>query len=190
MNSSLVCVLAALTFIFSGCAYHAGSGDRHIPGGYHAISVPIFKNKTPETGIEVYFTNSLIREIERSRVGRVADPENSQVTLEGTIDSVKYVGAAENPGTTDQTFIPNNTVLYTSYQIVVVANLVLKRNSDKKVLWQAKFQKQSSYQTPDIGIIGLTGANALYNASAHYQNIELLAADMMSEAHDRLTENF
>lgn len=170
--------------------YHAGSGDRRIPGGYHAISVPVFKNRTPETGIEVYFTNSMIREIQRSRVGRIADPDNSQVTLEGTIDSVKYLGAAEIAGAPDAKTIPDNTVLFTSYQIVVSTTMVLKRNSDKKVLWHANFSKQTTYQTPTIGIIGLTGANALYNSSAHYQNIEVLAADMMSEAHDRLTENF
>ena len=55
--------------ILAGCAYHAGSGDRQIPGGYRSIAVPVFKNQTNEPGIEAYFTNAMIVEIERARVG-------------------------------------------------------------------------------------------------------------------------
>jgi hypothetical protein len=191
----IACALLALTTLNS-CAYRAGSGDRQIPGGYRAIAVPVFKNLTHEAGVEVYFTNSLIREIERSRIGSVTPKETSQVTLEGTVDSVQYAGIAPIVGT-GENGLPGGTVLNTQYNITVGTTLRLRRNSDGKVLWEASFSKGQTYQTPRIGLIGgkggstvLSGADAVYNHSARYQNIETIAADMMLEAHDRLTENF
>lgn len=185
--SVITCFVAGLA-ILVGCAYHAGSGDRQIPGGYRSIAVPVFKNQTNEPGIEAYFTNAMIVEIERARVGTVTEKANSQVTLEGTIQNVKYVGGGPVAG--DNILLPINTVLNTTYTVIVTVKLQLKRNSDLKVLWEGNFSKNSTYQTPKVGIVGLTSVNATYNQSARYQNIQLIAADMMSEAHDRLTENF
>jgi hypothetical protein len=192
--SALVCALIILG-VFNGCAYRAGSGDRQIPGGYRAIAVPVFKNNTHESGIEVFFTNSLVREIERSRIGSVTDKASSQVTLEGSIDSIVYSGSAPIVGDdTNATGLPSGTFLNSQTNITVNTTLRLRRNSDGKVLWEASFSKGQTYQTPRIGIINgstaLSGADAVYNHSARYQNIETIAADMMLEAHDRLTENF
>lgn len=183
----------ACGFVFSGlalmmvsCAYHAGSGDRQIPGGYRAIAVPVFKNQSHETGIEVYFTNSIIRELERAHIGTVVDKQNSQVTLEGIIDNVSYT--AVNPQ--DIYLLPGTTILNTAYNITLGCTLRLRRNSDERVLWEASFRKDQSYQTPKIGYLNINSVNALYNHSARNQNIEAMAADMMAEAHDRMTENF
>lgn len=169
----------------SACAYRAGYGDRQIPGGYHAIAVPVFKNQSRETGAEVYFTNAIIRELERSRIGVVTTKENSQVTLEGIVDSIVFDnGNAFDAG-------PGSSVLGTTVRTIATVTLRLRRNSDQRVLWENAFTKESNYTPPKIlKIQELTAANALYNQSARYQNIELIAADMMVEAHDRLTENF
>lgn len=176
--------LCSMVLLLSGvsCAYHAGPLDRQIPGGYREIAVPVFRNITPETGVEVYFTNAFIRALERSRVGRVASQNDSQVTLEGNIDSIQY--SASNPNKSG--FL----LLNREYRIYIKATLVLRRNSDKTILWQDVFTSEGSYSTPRIQTEGLNSANALYNHSARYQNIQTLATDMMNEAHDRLTENF
>ncbi|MES2962461.1 MAG: LptE family protein [Bdellovibrionota bacterium] len=178
----VVCVLAAVT----GCAYRFGETDREIPGGYRTVSVPTFANKTQEAGIEVYFTNAIVREIERSRIGRVTSRSEAQTTLEGVVDSVQFAGGSPVEGT----FLPSNTVLNTQYRIVVTTTLSLYRNSDRKLLWQGNFSNERSYLAPIIGIESLNSANATYNQSARYQNIQGMAADMMTEAHNRLTENF
>jgi hypothetical protein len=52
--------------LLTGCAYRFGNVSRSLPGGYKYISIPVFKNKTQETGIEVGFTNALIQEFDRS----------------------------------------------------------------------------------------------------------------------------
>ena len=170
---------------FSGCAYRAGYGDRQIPGGYRTIAVPVFKNMTHETGAEVYFTNAMIRELERARVGVVTNKEDAQVTLEGSVDSIDYVGGSP------EKFLSDTAVLNRSVQIIAGTTLRLRRNSDQKVLWESAFRKELGYASPFIvQTEALTSVNALYNHSARHQNLEVIAADMMVEAHDRLTENF
>jgi hypothetical protein len=187
--SALCLLICGFAVLVTGCAYHVGSGDRQVPGGYRAIAVPVFKNLSQEVGIEVYFTNAMIRELERSSIGRVSDKNDAQVTLEGAITSVTYVAGAP---VSDALLgsLPQNTILNGEYRILLVGTVTLRRNSDQKILWEGGFNGERSYLTPRIGLPGLTGANALYNTSARYQNIEEMASDLMAETYDRLTENF
>ncbi len=189
---AVACVVAA-----SGCSgYHVGDSDRQIPGGYRTVAIPVFQNKTMEAGIESSFTNALVREFERGRVGRVTSKSEAQTTLEGTIDSVNYVvtnqvnknqasflGSSSSPNTA-------NKLLNTEYRILLTSTLRLRRNSDQKVLWEGSFNGERSYLAPQIGIEGINSADAVYNQSARYQNIEAMAIDLMNEAHNRITENF
>lgn len=175
----------------SGCAYRAGFSERRIPGGYDLVSVPTFKNSTPEAGVEVYFTNSLIREVERSKLARVVPKASAQTTLIGSIDRIEYLAGSPTKASRDESnFLPEGTVLNAEYRILATVKLELRRNSDQKSLWAGVFQGERSYQTPRIGVTSLNTANAIYNHSAHYVNLQAMAADMMAEAHDRLTENF
>lgn len=178
--------VAVSTALATGCAYRFGEADREIPGGYRTVAVPTFKNASQEAGIEVYFTNAIVREFERSRIGRVTSRSEAQTTLQGVIDSVQFAGGSPVEGT----FLPSGAILNTQYRVVVTTSLTLIRNSDQKVLWQGQFSNERSYLAPIIGIEGLNSANATYNQSARYQNIQAMAADLMTEAHNRLTENF
>jgi hypothetical protein len=186
-TSAILLCLASLV-VLTSCAYRMGAGDRQLPAGYKAIAVPVFKNRTHEAGIEVYFTNAMVRELERSRTGRVSDKANSQVTLEGVIDSVNYLPG--NPVTSPKYNLPSNTILNTEYRMILKTTISLVRNSDQKVLWSGSFEGERSYLTPRIGNPTLSSANATYNYSARYQSIQDIAQDLMSQAHDRLTENF
>ena len=180
------------TACFAGCAYTAGFSGRKIPGGYDRVAVPLFKNSTMDPGIEVYYTNALVRELERSKLVRVVPKADAQATLVGTIAKVEYApgGPTKYDSTANENFLPEGTVLNSEYRILATVRLELRRNSDQKTLWSGLFQGERSYQTPRIGVTSLNTANALYNQSAHYINLQGMATDMMAEAHDRLTENF
>lgn len=192
MNHRISIVLATLLLIASGltgCAYHAGAGDRQVPGGYRLVSVPVFKNQTPEVGVEVYFTNAIVRELSRSRLAKVTDKSSSEVTLEGAITAIKYLPG--NPALIERKQgLAGDAQLNQEYRIVAEASLKLRRNSDQRVLWEGSFSGERSYLTPKITLENLSSADALYNQSARYQNIQVMAQDIMSEAFDRLTENF
>lgn len=189
---SMLFMGANLVSGLSGCAYSMGIADRRLPEGYQLVSVPVFKNLTQEVGIEVPFTNAMIREFARSQVAKVVDKSGAQVVLEGTIEQVRYDVAAQIAGTSDlkTSLIPDNTILNSQYWIYVWTKLVLKRASDGHVLWSEVFTGTKSYLAPKVGLPGLNSANALYNQSARQQNLNDIAGDMMAEAHGRLTENF
>ena len=174
-----------------------GNGTRQLPGGYRTIAVPMFKNQTHDAGIEVYLTNAMVRELERMRIGQLTGKSEAQVTLLGTVAGITYV-----PGNTtliDTKIISENAVknapmnakINLQYLLNLKVEMKLIRNADQKVLWEGSFTRDQSYNTPRlIEDESLSGANALYNHSARYQNLEIMAADLMAEAHDRLTENF
>lgn len=170
-----------------------GSPDRSIPGGYRQIFIPIFKNKTMEPGVEVEFTNSLIREFERSKIGRVVEENEAEVLVEGVIDKVDITRSgtplSSDPKQKDN-ILPTGTVLTTSYKMTIAVQIVLKKASDKSVLWSGSFVGEKSYSPPLIQTAVVNSVNPLYNQSAKRQNIDLKAAEMMAEAHDRMTENF
>ncbi len=181
--------LALLMSLISACSFKLGFSERGIPGGYENIAIPVFKNATIEAGAEVYFTNAIILELERSKLARIVAKDLAQVTLSGMVTSIVYSG--ENPLFGSSSSFPLAVVPPTlGYRIYAKVSLILKRNYDQKLLWQSEFLGERTYNAPVVGTAGLNSANATYNHSAHYQNIAQLANDMMAEAHDRLTENF
>lgn len=180
-----------LSLFLSGCAYRVGSGTRSIPGGYKQISVPIFKNKTQETGIEVAFTNSLIQEFQRSRIARVVDNALSEVSVVGTIDTIQYLpGAKRVAGDSASPYLPNGTVIASEYRILLTVTVKVVRQADGIELWSGSFSGERTYAAPQVTLAGVNSVNPLYNLSARRQNIDVMAYDIMAEAHDRITENF
>ncbi|WP_347359597.1 LptE family protein [Bdellovibrio sp.] len=180
-----------LSLFLSGCAYRLGSGTRSIPGGYKQISVPIFKNKTQETGIEVSFTNSLIQEFQRSRIARIVDNSLSEVAVIGQIDNVQYLpGAKRVAGDSSAPYLPNGTVIASEYRILLTVTVKVVRQADGTELWSGSFSGERTYAAPQVTLAGVNSVNPLYNLSARRQNIDLMAFDIMAEAHDRITENF
>lgn len=196
LRTLVISALLLCAFGLAGCAYSIGIQDRRLPEGYTLVAVPIFKNQTQEVGVEVPFTNAIIREFARSQIATVVDRSNAQVILEGTLERIQYdvanqlILSCPPPPITEVCVMPNNTILNSEYRISVWTRLVLKRASDGKILWSEAFTGQKSYLAPKIWIEGLNSANALYNHSSRQENLSAMAIDIMAEAHGRLTENF
>lgn len=180
----------ALTTL-SGCAYRLGAAARTIPGGYRQISVPVFKNKTQETGIEVAFSNALIQEFQRSRIARVVDNSLSEVAVVGEIDSIQYLpGSPRKAGEASAQYLPTGTVIASEYRILMRVTVRIVRQADGTELWSGSFSGERTYAAPQVTLAGVNSVNPLYNLSARRQNIDIMANDIMTEAHDRITENF
>ncbi|OFZ18238.1 MAG: hypothetical protein A2Z20_12015 [Bdellovibrionales bacterium RBG_16_40_8] len=179
--------------VISGCAYRFGYVQRDLPEGYKQIAIPVFKNMTQEVSIERFFTNELIHQFGRSQVANVVSVADAPATIEGRITDIKYVPGGQvngNKSSENKIGIPRNSVLTVEYRVLVNADIVLRRNSDQKVLWQGSFSNESVYAAPQVGLNVVNSVNALYNNSARINLIEHMAHDMMAEAHDRMTENF
>lgn len=191
----LVKVILVIVFVFgailnSSCAYHWGKADRQLPGGYKKVSVPLFKNKSMEVGIEALFTKAMLLELERSQVAQVASEEVSDVMVQGKIVSLQYFPGSKKQYDDGSSFLPSGTVLTSSYTIVANVEISLVRRSDNAVIWSANFSGERAYVAPQVTLPGINSVNPLYNLSARRQNIEVIAQDMMIEVHDRLTESF
>ncbi len=153
--------------------------------GYKQVAIPVFKNLTQEPGLEVGFTNALIQEFERSQIAKVTDLTVAEAIIVGSITDVVYSSIA-----TTTRDVPTGSVLATEFGITVTTAIQLIRKSDRRVLWSQDFKSERSYVAPQVTAAGVNTVNPLYNLSARRQNIQIMAQEMMSEAHDRLTENF
>ena len=184
--------------LLSACAYRWGFTDRKLPGSYDQVAVPIFENKSEEVGIEVDFTNAFVNRMERSKAAHIVDKNMAPAVIEGSIERVLVtlgpgvtgVGKDNKDANKEIPNLPEQAVLSTEYHVVVYAKIILRRTSDQSVLWQSAFSGEKSYQGPRIGTPIVNSANALYNQSARRDTIRQLAEDMMTEAHNRMTENF
>ncbi len=175
----------------SGCAYNWGNEHRDLPGGYTEVALPIFKNRTNIVGIEPKFTNYLIREFARSKNVKIVDKQSAPVFIEGDLKDIQIIHEGQIDANVDQSLkTPLNTVLTTEYRMIMTAEVKLVRTSDLKVIWTGSFKNERTYNAPQVGLSGINSVNPLYNHSARIEIIDLIAQDMMAEAHDRMTENF
>lgn len=178
----------------SGCAYNWGNEARELPGGYNEVAIPVFINRTNVVAIEPKFTNYLIREFARSNTVKIVSKNVAPVFIEGELKKLQVIHEgqidANERAKANPIKLPDNTVLTTEYRLIMTANVKLVRTSDLKVLWAGEFKNERTYNAPQIGLEGINSANPIYNHSARVETIDLIAQDMMIEAHDRMTENF
>lgn len=179
----------------SGCAYRIGYGQRSLPGGFDRVAVPVFKNKSELVGVEGSFTNSLIRQFSASKVAKVVAKEQAPVWVEGEIVSIELIHEgkidANQLTESENTFgLPDNTVLTSQYRVLTTVSLALRRSSDKKVLWTGAVKGERVYPAPQVGLKVVNSVDPLYNHNARFDIVEQMSVDMMSEGHDRMTENF
>lgn len=187
-----LCFFAGMIFLLltTSCAYTLKSTRRQLPGGYKKVAVPIFKNKTQETGIEVAFTNALIQEFHRSQAVQLTEANLADVKAIGTIQSISYEPQGKREGGDSAPYLPRGAILATGYRVVLMVHLALLRQSDQQILWAGDFRGESTYSAPQVTLSTVNTVNPLYNLSARRQNIDGLANDLMAEAHNQMTESF
>ena len=173
------------------CSYHFGYKEKNLIGGYKRVAVPIFINSTNETGIEVFFTNALVKEIESLRSISVVRRNQAPAYIVGDITNlVIKQESLVSGGSPSHEDLPINSVLSTQQRVELVASLKLIRASDKKVLWTESFKNEKVYASPQLESAILNSANATYNQSARRRQIALIAEEMMSVVSERITEKF
>jgi len=92
---------AAVLFVvfvgFAACGYRfTGGGD--LPEGVSNVNIPLFQNRTSETGIEQTFTNDLIFEFLRAGRSVQKDRNKADAILNGVIKTFR-VDSASRKGT-------------------------------------------------------------------------------------------
>ncbi|MDQ7013952.1 MAG: LPS assembly lipoprotein LptE [Planctomycetota bacterium] len=77
--------------LLNGCSADPARGysfNSTFDSQVRTISVPIFRNDTYSSGLEVALTEAIITEIQRSTPWRVVGPTHAATTLSGSIDKI------------------------------------------------------------------------------------------------------
>ena len=127
LNKTGILTITLLSLLLSiGCGYQMVGKETHVPPGLNSIAIPTFKNKTFEPGIEVPFTQALLREFIQDRRVNVVDRAQADTILEGIItDFRSYSVSYDQSG------------LVLEYQTNVVLDLILTDRTGK-VLWEQR----------------------------------------------------
>jgi len=127
LNKTGILTITLLSLLLcGGCGYQMVGKETHVPPGLNSIAIPTFKNKTFEPGIEVPFTQALLREFIQDRRVNVVDRAQAASVLEGIIKDFRFSSVS---------FDRSGLVL--EYQIDVILDLTLKDQTGK-VLWEEK----------------------------------------------------
>jgi len=191
INLSVVLFIVLSLLVNGGCSsYVRGRGARTVPGGVRRLAIPIFKNKSMETGIEVYFTNALRNQMTLSQIVSLVEKTDSEAYIEGIVEEIAVQGGGQIRRNQGYPNLPDNTVLNSQQTVSATARIRLVRTSDGVELWSGSFAGSRSYASPLVTLPVINTVNPLYNLSARRQHIESLSNELMAEAHDRMTENF
>lgn len=177
-------------FLLPSCAYQWGYQSRELPNDYQSLYLPVFKNNSDLTGIEVAFTNALKYEFKLSKAAVLRGPSTSEAKLIGIVESISTSSEAQFKAEDDNNSLPSNTVLDTAYRLFAKVDLKLIDLSTGETVWAKKFNSEKVYDAPQLTKGSVNSSNPLYNESAKRQFLNVLAKEMMREAHSHLSERF
>lgn len=185
--------LALLLVILSSCGYGFTSlKNPYEKKGIRTVSVDIFKNKTIEGGVEVYFTDAL-RLYLVSRSGKLELVRSgADAYIEGEVNSVVLTPASIQMGTAAteaEGGLPAERLLATTYTVTVNVKLKMIRTKDKTVLWQNSFSQSQTMNSGSYTDERST-SNVFIKESNKRETLRILSDQMMLFAVDSLLEEF
>ncbi len=156
------------------------------------VFIPLFSNRTSETGLEVYFTRSIQQELLQTQWLKLARKNNqADYILKGTIIKVETSTVNKDRGAGQGLkYLPSNRVLTTEYLVRVTVELSLIEKENNKMIWREWVTEDKSFESAQLTAPIVNSANINYNESSKARILKDLSEIMMHEAFDRLTENF
>ncbi len=118
-------IILGVIFVFASCGYHFEGGG-FIDEDIQSISVKVLNNRSSESGIEVVFTNALIKQILQVTDTKVTKADQSTSILEGTVNAITF-----------QTLSRSTTESVVERRITVILDLQIIDNSGN-TLWSVK----------------------------------------------------
>jgi hypothetical protein len=94
------CLLLFLCFLFlPGCGYRVRGGEPNLPPEIRSVAIPIFGNRTIETGIESLVTEALVEKFVSARRLSVGTRSSADALLTGTVKAFATVPVAVTSST-------------------------------------------------------------------------------------------
>ncbi|HEX8824288.1 MAG TPA: LPS assembly lipoprotein LptE [Archangium sp.] len=170
-------------FVLSGlgCGYRFTPRDGGLPEGVRSVCAPVFRNDTPEPGLELLFTRAFRQEMGRS--GVLGGSGACEATVEGTV-----LGVGSTPTIITEPVYQGNTRIaepqLASYRASATVHLRLVR--DGRELATATVSGNEDFLPGTASVSGdVLEAEANRQAALHR-----LAETMMREGLDRLASGW
>lgn len=118
-----------------GCGYHLqGKGTPSDPG-IQAVAIPIFGNRTSQTGIESEVTRALVEKITSSQRIAVRSQNTADAILIGNVKSF----------VTSSVAVTSGTQFTTGYRVALTVEVSFQRKEDGKLFWKEDLTEWRNY---------------------------------------------
>ncbi len=140
---SLLWILLLALGATGGCGYRLqGKGTPSDPG-IQSVAIPIFANRSAETGIESEVTRALVERFTSSQRIEVRSQSAADAVLQGTVKSFITSSVAVTTG----------TQITTGYRATLTVEVIFLRRGDGKVLWKEEIAEWRNYPVaPDLTV--------------------------------------
>ncbi|WP_233261512.1 LPS assembly lipoprotein LptE [Vitiosangium sp. GDMCC 1.1324] len=164
-----------------GCGYRFTPRGAGLPGGVRSVCAPVFRNNTPEPGLEVLFTQNFRQELVRA--GVLGGTGACEATVEGVV-----MGVNSAPTTVAEPVFNGNTNAappqLASYR--ATATVLLKLMRDGRVLSETTVSGSEDFLPGTTSVTGdVLEVEANRQAALHR-----LSETLMREGYDRLASNW
>lgn len=182
-------------FSLTNCGYTLNHRLKEtFDSGQKGVIVPVFTNNTEEVGVEMVFTNALIRELESHGEKTVAKRENAGLEIRGTVTEVIQKTEIFTGGGTkgerqqkplyDYSQIPD--------KIGVRVNLLIEvwDVAQNKMRWQSKFSQYRQVSAPLSRVSDRDAPSSLglITQSIIDSSYPAIARDIMRDMYDQMID--
>lgn len=121
--------------LWTACGYHLRGRETNLPPGVHSVAIPIFGNRTIETGIESIVTEGLVEKFVSSSRLPVTTQSLADTLLTGTINSFTNFPVA----------VTSANQFSTEYRATLTIEFTLKDQKNGKVLFREVMSEWRNY---------------------------------------------
>jgi hypothetical protein len=132
---------------FTGCGYHFHDRGTSSPPDVRSIAIPIFSNRTPQTGIESEVTRALVDKFISAKRLSVNRQDSADALLTGTVKSFF----------TTSVTVTGGTQVTTGYRATLIVEILFQRQSDGKIFLKEELSEWWNYSV--VSDLALTEKN-------------------------------
>lgn len=146
MKRLIHCILLG-TLLLAGCGYQVRGRETNLPPGIHSVAIPIFANRTEQTGIETDVTQALVAKFISTKQLSVTTQNSADALLSGTVISFS----------TAPVTVTTSTQVSTEYRATVIVGFSFQALKDGKVLFREEMSEWRNY--PVVSDLNATELN-------------------------------
>jgi hypothetical protein len=156
---------------FMGCGYHFQDRGTSSPPDVGSIAIPIFSNRTPQTGIESEVTRALVDKFISAKRLSISRQDAADALLTGNVKSFH----------TTSVTVTGGTQVTTGYRATLTVEILFQRQRDGKIFLKEELSEWWNYSV--VSDLALTEKNK----KDAIRQISFLLAEKI---HELILENF